>query len=310
MCTVRDNDEPGLAGAASALESTAVMSNKKRLAESVGKRLRLFPPPLASYEDEGARLRVKTLEDLWLAQRCEAEVLDLKNIRTDHVLPLGFDHVVEYRTVPERGGDGLLQLKTVFVFERRTIRVVPVDPRAPVHIGVGEGELLERGPSIHAWRLALVLSERSANGTDRDPMLSLEETVVILGTDEPSTVAAATELETSGLVHVDTSFRRCVTSFERVTPTEALFWEVDGYTKGWRPREDARALARMLVTDQAISVPAAAAKLGWAPRRMNPAASYLLRHEYAHGHEIYRGDGHFFDALYATRATALFAARG
>jgi hypothetical protein len=85
--------------------------------------------------------------------------------------------------------------------------------------------------------------------------------------------AAMGELELCGLVNV----RRLLGGRAIYTPTNNLYWVFDPLAfEGRSPRDDAKALAEVLVRDGALPSSAIALKLGWAARRFNPAMSLLL----------------------------------
>jgi hypothetical protein len=105
--------------------------------------------------------------------------------------------------------------------------------------------------------------------------MSIETLASELG-DVPDEVLeeALDELNDGGIVEYD----------ERngyLSPRHALFWHTDPVVKGWSPKEDARICAEMLVREEEnmVDMPYLSEKTGWAPRRLNVAASYLSEHE-------------------------------
>jgi len=71
------------------------------------------------------------------------------------------------------------------------------------------------------------------------------------------------------------------TRFGIVRPTRDLFAEFDQHWQAWNPSEDALVLAASMVNtpDFPGAMSAIAERLGWPARRLNPAASYLMRRQ-------------------------------
>jgi hypothetical protein len=69
--------------------------------------------------------------------------------------------------------------------------------------------------------------------------------------------------------------------FGSVRPERYLFAEFDQHWKPWNPSEDAVLLAAAMVNspDFPAAMSAIAGRLDWPARRLNPAASYLMRRQ-------------------------------
>jgi hypothetical protein len=145
-----------------------------------------------------------------------------------------------------------------------------------------EQPLPQKGLSVHAQRLATLLNERSehalaATGAP-DPILSIDDVVQALGMTEHEVDEAADELETTGWAIL---LRRNVLglpiSLGHIRPSPLLFVETDPVFKGWNPREDARALAAVMVNSgkDVMTLDEAERALAWGSRRMNATAHAL-----------------------------------
>lgn len=87
-------------------------------------------------------------------------------------------------------------------------------------------------------------------------------------------VEAAEELAAYGLVE----FEHFAEGEGLVWPTPELFQQLDPEVMGWRPAEDAREIAALLLKDGSNgSVASLHEATAWSKRRFNPAMQYLLR---------------------------------
>jgi len=160
--------------------------------------------------------------------------------------------------------------------------------------------------SVNAQRLAVLLSNRSKEANTNDPLLEAAEVLEAIQITANEWTMAVDELEEHGLVirHLGQ------TSFGRVSPTPNLFFGTDAHVKGWNPKSDAHALAAFLVNrgTDLIRTEDADQQLKWGPRRMNPAANFLVFHDLAKGHERQAGANPYaFYYLQVTPRTKRFA---
>lgn len=83
--------------------------------------------PMARRVDERNGIELEQIDDVWLITDASREEIELRNPRTEHIVRMGTDHVLEYMTDLGRT-DGIFKLKSqVFLFARRMPRVVPLD---------------------------------------------------------------------------------------------------------------------------------------------------------------------------------------
>jgi hypothetical protein len=86
--------------------------NRKQLQKHVGETRRLRPTPTDAAGTE--------VDDLWTVSAADDEGLQLHNQRTDQVLQLGYDHILEYRT-PD-----FLILKSTISFQPHGLKLEPI----------------------------------------------------------------------------------------------------------------------------------------------------------------------------------------
>lgn len=123
------------------------------------------------------------------------------------------------------------------------------------------------GYSAAASAVAKYFVDASGLARKFDPQVSIAEIASDTGLPRDDIVDAAHEL--TGMVtvfHEDTLY-----------PEEELFVRFDKFWKDWNPAADALTLATGLVNDNEFpNDPAEISKrLGWEPRRLNPALAYL-----------------------------------
>ena len=140
------------------------------------------------------------------------------------------------------------------------------------------------GLSPAAESIARMMIERSEYGDTHDP--NLDEASLKAATEmaDDDIIDAIDELERYGLVGKITTLGCGPLGFAYVHPKSPMFWTLDEFYKPWNPRQDALRIAAELVngTDN-DSIPKMAEKLGWPPRRMNPAVNFLVDHGYVRG---------------------------
>lgn len=138
------------------------------------------------------------------------------------------------------------------------------------------------GLSVHAQRLAALLNGRSERGLPYETRLSAVEVLHELDIIEDEAAIAADELEEQGLVHLTKLVGMGNVGFSMISPTASLFFLTDPYLKGWSPETDAKALAAAAVNTgkENASLAEMDKLLSWGPRRLNPAADFLIFYDY------------------------------
>lgn len=131
--------------------------------------------------------------------------------------------------------------------------------------------------SSNAQLIASLLNSKSEAGMTHDPILSLDEIINTLSMQKDLADEAVDELKDEGFVGVILT----INAPPRVFPHNQLFWETDPAIRGWNPAEDAQSLSSLLVNSKqdGANIPSLDAQLGWGPRRINPAVTYLADHE-------------------------------
>jgi hypothetical protein len=126
------------------------------------------------------------------------------------------------------------------------------------------------GYSAAASAVARVFVEASEHGDSFDPQFSVAELREKTGLTNEDMDDAFHELR-------DLAKER----FGSVRPERYLFAEFDQHWKPWNPSEDALVLAAAMVNspDFPAAMSAIAERLHWSARRLNPAASYLMRRQ-------------------------------
>ena len=132
--------------------------------------------------------------------------------------------------------------------------------------------------SHEALALATVLNSKSRNGYKFDPQLRLAVLPGLLEMASDDVEIAVDELVSTGLAELSGSR-------DFVFATHRLFWETDAIFRESDPATDAEAVARALVAGPLanMSLSDLSAQLGWPPRRLNPAVSFLVETGNARG---------------------------
>lgn len=128
-----------------------------------------------------------------------------------------------------------------------------------------------------ADKLAAFLIKTSQTGQSGDPEFEYDALLTASGLGPDALADAADDLEAQGLVETEGFANGRDTPFDILAPTTALFAALDSVFGTNDPELDARRIAVDLLADAIPdSVRAAAEHYGWAPRRMNPAVTYLV----------------------------------
>lgn len=153
----------------------------------------------------------------------------------------------------------------------------PTTPAAPAHAGASSPGTPRprnrRGLSVHADAMAELLVRGSHHGQDMDPQISPDEVLASTGLTVDDIAEAADELERAGLVRLHKFADGNPFGFYTATPLGGLFEVYDPVFDIGDPLADAKVVGQLLFdTDGRSAAPEdLAERLGWAPRRMNPA---------------------------------------
>jgi len=130
--------------------------------------------------------------------------------------------------------------------------------------------------SPDAQRIASWMNEHSEVGVQYD-YFERDAILADLGLTPEQAALAASELEDSFLVKRLVDSGSGPAGFSQLQPRPALFRLTDPPLRGWDPSEDAVILAAAMVNQgsDGVSLADVDARLGWGPRRLNPAADYL-----------------------------------
>jgi hypothetical protein len=132
--------------------------------------------------------------------------------------------------------------------------------------------------SAEGRALAELLNRSSKNGYKLDPQLRIDPLAGTLAVSPETVELAIDELRTAGLAEVNGSN-------DVIHATNRLFWETDPIFATSDPVSDAELVARTLVghASGTIRLSELATLLKWDPRRLNPAATYLVETNNARG---------------------------
>lgn len=162
------------------------------------------------------------------------------------------------------------------------------------------------GLSPAAESIVKLFVDRSEHGLPHTPFLEVADLKKHTGLTDDDLVDAVDELK--GQEYVSNKNRL---GCEIVTPEGALFGEFDSFFKPWSPSDDALVVASHLLeafaSKRRLVVGDVSEKLGWQPRRMNPAIHYLLRRNAVEIHRGYRSRCWTYDLLSAIPETRRFA---
>ena len=182
-------------------------------------------------------------------------------------------------------------------------------PLGPAPAWTQQRPLDETGLSIHAQRLAALLNQRSETGMVLDPLLGANEVLQALELVEDELAVAADELEEQGIVKLHKTLGMGKAGFYRISPTPFLFFKTDSYLRGWDTEADGHVLAAAIVNkgQNIVSLWEVDQLLSWGPRRINPAAHYLVAYEYAKPLKTLGSAPYAYSGLMITTRTRRFA---
>lgn len=140
------------------------------------------------------------------------------------------------------------------------------------------------GLSCDAETVAKVFVEWSREGRRMDPQVQPDALAKATGMSDEDLVGAVDELERVGFVALRRSLRENRLGFHAATPTQSMFEVFDPVFGIGDPLADAKAVGQLLLdAPGGLGADGIAERLGWAPRRLNPAMSALTCRDYAGG---------------------------
>lgn len=167
------------------------------------------------------------------------------------------------------------------------------------------------GLSLGAQRFAALLNERSESALSCDPILDASVVVEALGVPAEEVALAADELDQKGWVVLHKLMGMGAAGFFSISPDRRLFLATDFVLRGWNPETDARELAKKIAAKgdfQAAGSAELCEALGWNPRRLNPAADFLVYGDFAKSTGQVHGVPYVHNTLFCTPRTRRFAA--
>lgn len=143
---------------------------------------------------------------------------------------------------------------------------------APSYLAAAVGDV-----SPAAAAIAKFFVEKSKLAMDLDPQTSIEDLEPALGLHEEDLIDAIDELKGLGCVRTlpVLGARKTWTT----GPHKRLFTRFDRYWKEWDPAKDAILIAQEVFQASSVNTAKVAETLGWPPRRVNPALTYLMDRE-------------------------------
>lgn len=138
------------------------------------------------------------------------------------------------------------------------------------------------GPNLALTPLAAEIAElfakRSEDGRAWDPQMPVADLKAATDVSDNDLIDAISELEDLGWVEPQRVMGAAPYGYDVVTPTDRLFEQVDQSVMGWNPVQDAVRVAAEVVNSEESGLQAHELidRLGWTPRRLNPALSYLV----------------------------------
>ena len=157
---------------------------------------------------------------------------------------------------------------------RGVSRKPPVDVRTKQEVMWGRNLAL----SPLAAQISELFARDSEDGRSWDPQMHVDNIREATNATDDDLIDAISELEDLGWVKPQRVIGAPPFGFQIVTPTDRLFERVDKHVMGWDTAADAARVAAELVNsgERGLQSRILAEKLGWSPRRLNPALSYLV----------------------------------
>ncbi|THI84955.1 MAG: diguanylate cyclase [Nitrospira sp. CG24A] len=167
--------------------------------------------------------------------------------------------------------------------------------------------LPKSGLSPAGQKLALFLNQQSQAAEEADPLLGPEIISANGQLTEEELTIAADELRARGWLTTDVDGSKI--GFRYIQPTPFLFFETDPDLRGWDPRQDAKTVAMVAVgmEEESLSPRKIGEKLGWEPRRLNPAMSWLENQGFAKLYSTMGSSPYRFTVMFVTPSTRRLA---
>lgn len=129
--------------------------------------------------------------------------------------------------------------------------------------------------------IAAMFASESKNGRPHDPQLDIGKIREVTGASNDDLIDSISELKDLGWVTPHGVIGAPPFGYRIVTPTEWLFVRVDPHVMGWNAEQDAVRVAAEIANaeNRGLQSHDIADRLGWTPRRLNPAISYLIAHD-------------------------------
>lgn len=181
---------------------------------------------------------------------------------------------------------------------------------------VSEEPPLQEGPRRHtvvvpetlelsrdAYRVAALVCSQSRDGYPLDRIFSFADICDQEDLSEDELLMACDELQDRGFIN-DQHVRS-----GRVVAEWRLFFELDLHIKGWSADNDALRVAIEAVNEraEAILLSDLSSRLGWEPRRLNPACAFLERTGLARVDKVLGTAPFYYRAVRKTPKTMRFA---
>jgi hypothetical protein len=154
--------------------------------------------------------------------------------------------------------------------------------------------------SSAAITVGRLLAERSQSGTEMDPQMDLDEIMVATGLNRDDAELGTLDLIQSGMIRKTDSIGE-----DTIWPRGPLFIMFDEHVHDWRPADDARALAAVMVNqgDECFSPDELQQLTEWPVRRLNAALHAIKASDIADGHKYLDGTNWVFSRIYVTPQT-------
>lgn len=149
--------------------------------------------------------------------------------------------------------------------------------------------------------IARYLSDKSISGMEDEQPVELAEIMEKFHCSKQDAEDACVELKSLALVtiHVSTNYPY------KISSKDTLFWQLDEAVKGWKTKDDAQDLATLLVNQEQdiVSLKQLQEQLGWDIRRINPAATFLVKHGICDASDVHSNFDLAYDSIWATAHT-------
>lgn len=184
--------------------------------------------------------------------------------------------VLEFADLASRLGHGMLEFVSSPAKASAALPKPSTAPDPSSSPGPGPARM-RSGLSDEAETIAKLLVETSVYGREMDPLVSPDMLRSAAGTSDADISEAVHELEQHGLIYRHVTLGMGDIGFTAITPMAPIFTVFDPIFGMGDPKSDSQTLATELTQNlQGTAIDELATRLGWLPRRMNPALSILL----------------------------------